>query len=41
MGDRVEILSGVNAGDRVAANDIDKLTDGMKVTTAAAKKTEE
>jgi membrane fusion protein, multidrug efflux system len=41
VGDRIEILSGVNAGDRVAANDIDKLVDGMKVTTAAAKKTEE
>ena len=41
MGDRVEIVSGVNAGDRVAANDIDKLTDGMKVTAAAGKKTEE
>ena len=41
MGDRVEILTGVNAGDRIAANDIDKLTDGMKVTTAAGKKSEE
>jgi len=41
MGDRVEILTGVNAGDRVAANDIDKLTDGMKVTTDGGKKTEE
>jgi len=41
IGDRVEILSGVDAGDRVAATDIDKLTDGMKVTPAAGKKTEE
>jgi RND family efflux transporter MFP subunit len=41
MGDRVEILSGVNAGDRVAANDIDKLTDGMKVSVGGSKKTEE
>jgi len=41
IGDRVEILSGVSPGDRVAANDIDKLTDGMKVTTAGGKKTEE
>src|SRR5262245_37539985 len=41
MGDRVEILSGVDAGDRIAATDIDKLTDGMKVTTATGKKTEE
>jgi membrane fusion protein, multidrug efflux system len=41
FGDRIEILSGVNAGDRVAANDIDKLTDGMKITTAASNKTGE
>jgi membrane fusion protein, multidrug efflux system len=41
IGDRVEILSGVSPGDRVAANDIDKLTDGMKVTIAGGKKTEE
>jgi hypothetical protein len=27
----------VSAGDRVAANDVDKLVDGMKVTTAARK----
>ena len=33
LGDRIEILSGVKAGDRVAANDIDKLTDGQKVST--------
>jgi hypothetical protein len=33
LGDRVEIVSGVKAGDRVAATDVDKLTDGMKVTT--------
>jgi RND family efflux transporter MFP subunit len=37
LGDRIEILSGVSAGDRVAANDVDKLVDGMKVTTAARK----
>jgi multidrug efflux pump subunit AcrA (membrane-fusion protein) len=41
LGDRIEILSGVSAGDRVAASDIDKLTDGMKVTAAAGKKIEE
>ncbi|HKB12503.1 MAG TPA: efflux RND transporter periplasmic adaptor subunit [Vicinamibacterales bacterium] len=42
IGDRVEILSGVSPGDRVAATDIDKLTDGMKVTTSGgARKTEE
>jgi RND family efflux transporter MFP subunit len=32
LGERIEILDGVQADDRVAANDIDKLTDGMKVT---------
>src|SRR5712692_10011952 len=32
LGDRIEILSGVQAGDRVAANDVEKLADGMKVT---------
>jgi membrane fusion protein (multidrug efflux system) len=31
LGDRMEILSGVKAGDRVAASDIDKLADGMPV----------
>ena len=34
VGDRIEIISGVQAGERVAANDIDKLADGMKVTVA-------
>jgi RND family efflux transporter MFP subunit len=33
LGDRVEIISGVKAGDRVAATDIEKLTDGQKVST--------
>lgn len=33
LGDRIEILSGLKAGDRVAANDIDKLADGQKITT--------
>jgi multidrug efflux pump subunit AcrA (membrane-fusion protein) len=31
LGDRIEIVSGVNAGDVVAANDVDRLNDGMKV----------
>jgi HlyD family secretion protein len=31
VGDRIEILGGVQAGDRVAANDVDKLIDGMAV----------
>jgi RND family efflux transporter MFP subunit len=33
LGDRIEILGGVKAGDRVAASDIDKLIDGQKITT--------
>jgi RND family efflux transporter MFP subunit len=36
MGDRIEILSGVKAGEQVAATDVDKLADGTKVTTAKA-----
>ncbi len=32
LGDRIEIISGVKAGDRVAATDVDKLADGLKVT---------
>ena len=32
IGDRIEILSGVNAGDKVAATDVEKLTDGAKVS---------
>ncbi len=39
IGDRVEIITGVQAGDRVASNDVDKLVDGMKVTLGS-KKTE-
>ena len=32
VGDRIEILSGVKAGERVAATDVDKLADGAKVS---------
>jgi membrane fusion protein, multidrug efflux system len=32
IGDRIEIVSGVNAGDPVAMTDVDKLVDGLKVT---------
>jgi multidrug efflux pump subunit AcrA (membrane-fusion protein) len=32
LGERIEILSGVNAGDRVAVTDIEKLVDGAKVS---------
>jgi RND family efflux transporter MFP subunit len=33
LGDRIEIISGVKQGDRVAVTDVDKLTDGLKVTS--------
>jgi multidrug efflux pump subunit AcrA (membrane-fusion protein) len=33
LGDRIEIISGVKTGDRVAANDIEKLADGAMVST--------
>jgi membrane fusion protein (multidrug efflux system) len=32
MGDRIEILGGVKAGDRVAATDVEKLADGAQVS---------
>jgi RND family efflux transporter MFP subunit len=32
MGERIEILSGVAAGDRVAVTDVEKLVDGAKVS---------
>jgi len=31
VGDRMEILDGLNTGDRVALTDVDTLTDGMKI----------
>lgn len=34
LGDRIEILSGVKAGERVAVTDVDTLTDGIAVTVA-------
>ena len=33
LGDRIEIVSGVKAGDTIAVSDIETLTDGLKVTT--------
>jgi len=33
FGDRIEVLSGVNAGDTVAAADVERLNDGTKVKT--------
>jgi multidrug efflux pump subunit AcrA (membrane-fusion protein) len=32
LGDRIEILSGVEAGNVVAMTDVDNLSDGMKVS---------
>jgi multidrug efflux pump subunit AcrA (membrane-fusion protein) len=32
LGDRIEILGGVKAGDRVAATDVEKLADGAQVS---------
>jgi multidrug efflux pump subunit AcrA (membrane-fusion protein) len=32
MGDRIEIVSGVKAGEQVAVTDVEKLVDGAKVT---------
>jgi membrane fusion protein, multidrug efflux system len=32
LGDRIEIINGVNAGDPVATTDVDKLVDGLKVS---------
>jgi HlyD family secretion protein len=39
LGDRIEIVSGVEAGEPVAMTDVDKLVDGLKVS-AAGRKTE-
>ena len=33
LGDRIEIVSGVTVGDPVAMTDVDKLVDGLKVST--------
>jgi HlyD family secretion protein len=33
LGDRIEIVSGVTAGEPVAMTDVDKLVDGLKVST--------
>jgi RND family efflux transporter MFP subunit len=41
LGDRVEVLSGVKSGERVAVSDVDRLNDGVKISikNAAASKT--
>jgi prepilin-type N-terminal cleavage/methylation domain-containing protein len=40
LGDRIEIVSGIDAGEPVAMTDVDKLVDGMKVSAGGAKKAE-
>jgi len=40
IGDRIEIVSGVKAGDPIAMTDVDKLVDGLKVSTAEARANE-
>ncbi len=37
LGDRIEIVSGVGAGEPVAMTDVDKLVDGLKVSAAGKK----
>ncbi len=37
LGDRIEIVSGINAGEPVATTDVDKLVDGLRVTSTAKK----
>jgi hypothetical protein len=32
MGDRIEVMTGVKAGERVVVADVDTLTDGTAVT---------
>jgi multidrug efflux pump subunit AcrA (membrane-fusion protein) len=36
LGDRIEIVSGVKPGEMVAATDVDKLVDGVKVSVRQA-----
>jgi multidrug resistance efflux pump len=40
LGDRIEIVGGIAAGEPVAMTDVDKLVDGMKVSVGGAKKAE-
>jgi multidrug efflux pump subunit AcrA (membrane-fusion protein) len=40
FGDRIEVLSGVNAGEKVAANDVERLNDGTKVKVGSSQKAE-
>ena len=34
LGDRIEVVSGVKAGEMIAVTDVDKLADGLKVSVA-------
>jgi RND family efflux transporter MFP subunit len=38
VGDRVEVVSGVEAGQPIAADDVEKLADGTRVTSKPARK---
>jgi RND family efflux transporter MFP subunit len=40
LGDRIEIVSGVGAGEPVAITDVDKLVDGLKVSTGTGNRAE-
>jgi transcription elongation factor len=35
LGERIEVLSGVKAGDQIVVSDVEKLVDGMKVNVTA------
>jgi multidrug efflux pump subunit AcrA (membrane-fusion protein) len=39
LGDRIEVLSGVTAGEQIAVSDVEKLVDGMKVKVGPAQST--
>jgi multidrug efflux pump subunit AcrA (membrane-fusion protein) len=38
LGDRVEVLSGIKAGERIVAADVEKLNDGSKVAVGSSSK---
>jgi len=40
LGDRIEVISGVKAGDPVVLTDVDKLVDGIKVSVGGPTRTE-
>ena len=36
IGERIEVVEGVSANEPIVATDVDKLTDGIRVTIARA-----